>query len=41
MPLELVNETVDQEVDVETLHDVLARLLVRYHQNSVGTTRES
>ncbi len=40
-PLELVNETVEEEVDVEALHDVLARLLARYHQNSMGEARES
>lgn len=41
IPLELVNETVEEQVDVEALHDVLARLLVRYHRNSVAEAPES
>jgi hypothetical protein len=30
--LELVDETTDQEIDVDALHDALAVLLVRYHR---------
>ena len=30
--LELANETIDQEVDLDALHDALAALLVRYHK---------
>lgn len=29
--LELVNETVDQDLNLDALHDALAVLLVRYH----------
>jgi hypothetical protein len=36
-----VNETVEEEGDVDALHDVLAHLLVRYHQNSMGEARKS
>jgi len=36
-----VNEAVEEQVDVEALHNVLARLLVRYHRNSVRAARES
>lgn len=30
--LELVDETTDQEIDVDALHDALAVLLVRYYR---------
>ncbi len=39
--LELVNETVAGEVDVSTLYDVLAPLLVRYHRRQAEPVPEA
>jgi hypothetical protein len=39
--LELVSETVDDEVDVSTLYAVVTLLLVRYHRRQVETVLEA
>jgi len=36
--LELVNETLELPVDVERLHDVVATLLIRYHERQRART---
>jgi hypothetical protein len=40
MPLELVDETVDQEIDVDRLHDLVATLLVRRYRQGQALIAE-
>jgi hypothetical protein len=37
-PLELVSETVNQDADLGTLHDLIARLLLRRYRRTLGET---